>query len=468
MTDIANAPIASDDDRAIIEAGYKPQLKRSLGFFSSFAVSFSFMSILLGVFSAYGFVLNKAGPFGIWTWPMVGFGQTMVALIFAEMAGRIPLTGALYNWNTRLANPGVGWMTAWILIFVYAVSGSGVVVAMMAPLQTFLGMQFTDNEARAVGVGVILAQTAINIYGVRLAAHANKLAVIAEMIALFIFGSMLLAVILIKGEAHTSLLTTMPDTGSSYLPGFLMASLLAAWTLFGFETPSDLSEETVNARRVTSKSIVSSVLVTAVLGFIFVVILTLAIPDVAAVTASPDPVSMIVAHHLGAAATRVFLVVVLLSMFAATMLNITAASRIIFAIGRDKRIFGSAALTRVSGHNVPTAAIAVVAVLEILAIIFFQNMTDLFAAPTILLTTAYLITVVCFTRGARKLPPTSHFSLGKWHWPVTIMAVVWLISEICILTMPEDFHSAAAIAGAVLAAGAALYFVTGRKNAGPA
>ena len=66
------------------------------------------------------------------------------------------------------------------------------------------------------------------------------------------------------------------------------------------------------------------------------------------------------------------------------------------------------------------------------------------------------------------MPPTSHFSLGKWHWPVTIMAVVWLISEICILTMPEDFHSAAAIAGAVLAAGAALYFVTGRKNAGPA
>ncbi len=304
MTDISRNSIgAHDDDHAIIEAGYKPQLKRSLGFFSSFAVSFSFMSVLLGVFSAYGFVLTKAGPFGIWTWPLVGIGQTLVALVFAEMAGRIPLTGALYNWNTRLANPGVGWLTAWILIFVYSVSGAAVVVAMMAPLQTFLGVEFGDNTMRMVGVAVVLIQTVINVYGVRLAAHANKLAVIAEMIALFVFGLIILGVILVKGEANTALLTTIPSSTTSYWPGFMMASLLAAWTLFGFETPSDLSEETLNARRVTSRSIIFSVLVTATLGFAFVVILTLAIPDVAAVTASSDPVSMIVSHHLIISAT---------------------------------------------------------------------------------------------------------------------------------------------------------------------
>src|SRR5580698_10596709 len=112
MTSISETAAAHDDDRTVIEAGYKPQLKRSLGFFSSFAVSFSFMSVLMGIFANYGYVLGKAGPFGLWTWLLVGAGQLLVALVFAEMAGRIPLTGAIYNWNTRLTNPTIGWFTA--------------------------------------------------------------------------------------------------------------------------------------------------------------------------------------------------------------------------------------------------------------------------------------------------------------------------------------------------------------------
>ena len=96
------------------------------------------MSVLMGIFANYGYVLGKGGPFGLWTWLLVGAGQLLVALVFAEMAGRIPLTGALYNWNTRLTNPTVGWFTAWLLFFSTHSGGYvGVVVAMMAPMQTF-------------------------------------------------------------------------------------------------------------------------------------------------------------------------------------------------------------------------------------------------------------------------------------------------------------------------------------------
>src|ERR1700722_17501434 len=94
-----------DDDSAIIEAGYQPRLRRSVGFFSAFAISFSAISILTGVISNYGFVLGKAGPFGIWMWVLVSIGHMLVALVFAEMAGRIPLTGCSYNWNSKLVNP---------------------------------------------------------------------------------------------------------------------------------------------------------------------------------------------------------------------------------------------------------------------------------------------------------------------------------------------------------------------------
>ena len=99
-----NSPI-SHDDQAVIEAGYKPQLRRSVGFFSSFAISFSYMSVLTGIVANYGFTLGKAGGFGIWSWLLVVLGHGLTALVFAEMAGRVPLAGCAYNWNNRLASP---------------------------------------------------------------------------------------------------------------------------------------------------------------------------------------------------------------------------------------------------------------------------------------------------------------------------------------------------------------------------
>ena len=38
-----------EDDQDLIKAGYKPELHRKISFFGSFAVSFSVMSVLMGV-----------------------------------------------------------------------------------------------------------------------------------------------------------------------------------------------------------------------------------------------------------------------------------------------------------------------------------------------------------------------------------------------------------------------------------
>ena len=316
--------------------------------------------------------------------------------------------------------------------------------------------------ARAVGVAIVLMQIMINIYGVRVAAYTNKIAVLAEIIALIVFGIIILAVILIHGEAHTELLTTIPDQPVPYWPSFLMSSLLAAWTIFGFEASSDLSEETLNVKRITPKSIISSVIATVILGAFFIAVITFAIPDLAAVTAATDPVSMIVASHLGDTVTEIFLVFVLAAMFAASMLGITTASRILFAVARDEHIAGASFFKKISSHGVPAASVWLVGLIEIASILLAKDLADLYAAPVVLLSLAYLVTVISFIVGVKKLSPTGSFSLGNWHWPVVILAVLWLISEIGILTLPDEFHSVAMIAGGILAVGVVLYFVAGR------
>src|SRR6202012_6240008 len=95
--------------------GYKQELDRSLGNFSSFAAGFSYISILTGVIQLFAFGFLFAGPAVWWTWPIVLFGQMMVALCFSEMAGQYPLAGSVYNWSKRVARGFAAWVTGRVL-----------------------------------------------------------------------------------------------------------------------------------------------------------------------------------------------------------------------------------------------------------------------------------------------------------------------------------------------------------------
>ena len=96
------------------ESGYKPELKRTLSSFQMFAISFASVSVVIGVFATYGQVLQNSGPVGIWLFPVVAVGQILVALVYAQFAARIPLSGSSYQWASRLANPKLGWIFGWI------------------------------------------------------------------------------------------------------------------------------------------------------------------------------------------------------------------------------------------------------------------------------------------------------------------------------------------------------------------
>ncbi len=73
---VQTSAAAPDYEEAILaKAGYRPELRRSLRFFSMFAIAFSIISITTGIFLNYGFGLQYWGPASIWTWPIVGVGQ---------------------------------------------------------------------------------------------------------------------------------------------------------------------------------------------------------------------------------------------------------------------------------------------------------------------------------------------------------------------------------------------------------
>ena len=92
---------AARDDAHLESLGIKPELRRSLGFLSNFAVAFSYISVSTGTYTLIALGLGLGGPAFFWSWPLVILGQTFVALNFAELSSHFPVAGSIYQWSKR-------------------------------------------------------------------------------------------------------------------------------------------------------------------------------------------------------------------------------------------------------------------------------------------------------------------------------------------------------------------------------
>ena len=109
MTSVSDQPV----ERADLERfGYPQELHRRVGPFASFAAGFSFVSILTTVFQLFFLGYGFGGAAFFWTWPIVFGGQLLVALNFSTLAARFPISGAIYQWSSRLAGSTFGWSSS--------------------------------------------------------------------------------------------------------------------------------------------------------------------------------------------------------------------------------------------------------------------------------------------------------------------------------------------------------------------
>ena len=97
------------DARDLSRLGYAQELLRAMGGFSSFALSFSIISVLTGITTTYGVALAGGGPAALGLgWPLVSAGTLVVALAMAELASAFPTAGAIYHWAALARRPRLG------------------------------------------------------------------------------------------------------------------------------------------------------------------------------------------------------------------------------------------------------------------------------------------------------------------------------------------------------------------------
>ena len=189
MSATSEPDVQRGDTDELAQFGYKQELDRSLGSFSSFAAGFSYISILTGVFQLFGFAFLLAGPAFFWSWPIVIVGQFIVALVFAELASHFPVAGSIYQWSKRLSNRTLGWFTGWFYFWAGVVTVTAVAGTVPLVMSSIFGFDLAAKSPIGIvnnlvfwAIVTLVVTTVINAFGVRLLAVINNIGVAAEIL----------------------------------------------------------------------------------------------------------------------------------------------------------------------------------------------------------------------------------------------------------------------------------------------
>jgi len=480
---VVSKPGAATEADVLASFGYEQKLERAMGSFSSYAVSFSGMSITAAIFLTIGFVTTQAGSAGIWSWPISSVAVLLVGLVFADLVGRIPVAGYAYQWSSRLANPRLGWFVAVAGLIGFAVGCAGTIYGVTPYFLSEFGITATRNANIFGAIVLTLVVATINIMGIRLASRLNNMAVVTEIVGGVGIAVAILIYAIVKHPHNVSyLFQQQPGAQGGYAGAFVLAFLLGAFTYAAWELPADLAEETKDAPNVAAKTMLVSLVSVGVAGMLLLVGYMYAAPNLEAITNSSTPVLDIIEYQWGGTARTLIDILFLISFVAVCLVIMAGAARLLFSLARDNMVPLSSKFSQVSDRfKTPHYALVgtslfAIGMFTVPALISATALSYVVGTASVGYNLVYLFVAAIFVYKVRRgtLPPSfGKFSLGRWAQPVGWAAVVWQLFLVGTLTLPNINQSVGWTTLAMIAVGGIWYLAhvrpaLQRGDAGPA
>jgi amino acid transporter len=518
--------VIAQDVHDLHRLGYAQELFRTMGGFSNFAISFSIISILTGAVILYDYGLAWAGTAAsLIGWPLVTIFVLLIAAAMAEIASAYPTAGGLYYWASRMKGKNWGWWTAWFnLIGQFAiVAGINFSAAfflndtIVTPLLSRLGVGFENSTVilasggtailtgQLVTMGILmLVQLAMNIRGINLVALLNQVSVwwhIAIVLAVVVL-------IVVVGKPDASglhLFQIQPvDQGGSWnnnlgfanlqygpaisyplIGAFFFSLLQANWTYTGYDASAHVAEETVAARLSSAWGLFLSVAVSAVVGYIFLFVLTTHLPNLSTLFPATLPTDLsntsqyyfgnkaavieILNYNLGQVGD-ILSAGIGIAMAFCGLSSIASAGRMLYAFSRDDGMPGSPWLKKVS-HRYRTPANSMIAIVVVAWLFTVASgivgggtaIVIVTAISTIFLYAAYGIPILLALR-SDAWRSERVWSLGRFSRPVAVIALLWIVALMVLFSFPTSGNISWPFMAAVVGFLLVYYFAWARRR----
>jgi amino acid transporter len=494
--------IIQQDVHDLHKMGYAQQLFREMGGFSNFAVSFSIISILTGAMLLYGYGLKFAGPvINTVGWPVISLFVMCIAASMAEIASAYPTAGGLYYWAFRLGNKKWAWTGAWLNMVGQITITAGIDIAAAIYIVGLLSRGFGVDPNLAIPVFgsltnwffyvfvmilLMIPQVLFNIFGIKLTTkltdfsvwwHIGGVLIMALLLTLFAKTHNSLAFVfsgvntvnpldaasatfadgttgpaLVIGSLtlHSPLFAIVPGLVNLYKVApfgfvFILAFLQAQWTYTGFDASANVAEETVMARLNSAWGVFLSVAISAIVGYIVLMALTFAIPDIAATVNDPYPVLYIAYSNLSLFMANLIGIIVFGGMWLCGLASITNMSRMWFAFARDGGMPGSDVIKKIDPKwRTPINAILITTFLAILLTVYSAAYSVITSISTITLYIAYNLPVYLNLRnklqkkGEFTTAENAPWNLKQWGVPLNFIAVAYTVFITILFCLPPN------------------------------
>ncbi|HEX5919386.1 MAG TPA: amino acid permease [Nocardioides sp.] len=467
-----------DEDHVHLEKlGYTSEFRREMSPWANFALGFTYLSPVVGIYTLFAIALATGGPPMIWWLLIVGLGQLLVALVFGEIVSQFPVAGGVYPWARRLWGVKWAWMTGWVYLIALLTTIAAVVYGAGPYLAQLLG--FTAGTSSTVTCALILLALAlaINLMGTKWLAYAAIIGFTAELLGALAVGAWLL---ISERSQNLSVLFDSQGVadGGSYFSAFMAAALIGIFQYYGFEACGDVAEEVPDPTRQIPKAMRMTIYVGGAAAIFVCLSLLLAVKDYAAVIGGddPDPVTTILNDAFGVTGTKVVLLVVMVSFLSCALSLMAAASRLMYAYARDEMIVFSHVLrTFLPTRHVPPYAMAVAAavpaVIVLGSIFSTKALTSIISFATLGIYLGFQMVVLAALRARTKgWRPTGPFSLGRWGLVVNVVALAYGVAAMVNMAWPRTPDAPwydnwlVALSAAVGVGAGAIYLFFGRPH----
>src|SRR4051812_48079695 len=434
-------------------------LKRAVGVLDLTALGIGAI-IGTGIFVIIGEAIALSGPSIVISFALAGVTCLFSALSYGELASSIPVSGSAYTYGYATLGELVGWIIGWDLILEYGVSVAAVAVGWGGYLQSLLdslfGISLPDSISAPPGEGgtfnlpamfLVLAVTALLIYGVRESARTNTVMVFVKIAILIFF--IVVGVFSING-----------DNFSPWAPngfnGTADAAALIFFAYIGFDAVSTSGEEATDAQRDLPIAIIGSLLI-ATLLYILVSIVAVGLAPSDKLAGSDAPLRD--AIKIGAGldwAGDLLSFGALVAITSVTLTILYGQTRIFFAMSRDGLL--PAVFSRLSARRTPWITTLMFGVLTavIAALLPLTEIAKLVNIGTLFAFLILNIGVIVLRRTQPDLERGFRVPFVPWFPLIGAALCIYLMTKLELVTWYRFFGW--------LVLGLIIYFVYGRTH----
>jgi len=313
-----------------------------------------------------------------------------------------------------------------------------------------IGLVSTPDGAKnalLLAAGLVVFTTVINMVGVKTMARINNFGVAAELVGVTLLIILLAAHIRRGPGVVFDTFGTGAGYPWGYFGAFLVAGLMSAYVMYGFDTAGSLAEETHDPRRHAPPAILRALAAAGLAGLLVILFGEMSVPNIHAAQLGTSGLPYLVKATLGGTVGNVFLIDSLIAITVCSLAVHAGGIRMIFTMGRDGRLPYASAIAKVHGKSkTPLVPSIVIGVLTILLLVLNVGNQRAFFVLTSVAIIMFYLAYLCVTgpllinRLRGKWPTPEHgryFNMGRWGLVVNVLAVVFQIGVLVNLAWPR-------------------------------